>query len=113
MHGKYDFIHSDQFRINIKYDEDIPYANYIFTNEYMVSEYDKIYENFINYMIDFDYICKDSDWLMKCLWAEASHFCSVMTFHVEKSNTPDRVMMLYLKGVELINEFYDNYINDF
>ncbi len=33
-----------------------------------------------------------------------------MTFHVAKSTTPDRVILLYLMGVILINEFYDGYI---
>lgn len=47
---------------------------------------------------------------MKALWSEASHFCSVMTFHIGKSKTPDRVILLYLTGVILINEFYDKYL---
>lgn len=110
IHGKYDFIHSDQFRLSIDYVNGVPNATYIFTNEYMVAEYDKIYDKFLNLISGFEYMKKDPNWKMKCLWAEASHFCSVMTFHVNKSSTPDRVMLLYLMGVILINEFYDEYI---
>lgn len=110
MHGKYDFIHSDQFRLNVDYVNGIPHAEYSFTNEYMVKEYDKIYGRFLDCMSKYEYFKNDPNWMMKCLWAEASHFCSVMTFHIEKSSTPDRVMLLYLTGVVLINEFYDKYI---
>lgn len=110
IHGKYDFIHSDQFRLNIDYIDRIPCASYTFTNEYMVAVYDKIYEKFLELISQFDYMKNDPDWMMKCLWAEASHFCSVMTFHVAKSSKPDRVMLLYLMGVILINEFYDKYL---
>lgn len=110
IHGKYDFIHSDQFRLDIEYVSGVPTATYTFTNEYMVTEYDKIYEKFLKLIAGFDYMKNDPDWMMKCLWAEASHFCSVMTFHVDKSATPDRVILLYLMGVILINEFYDKYL---
>ena len=112
LHGKYDFIHSDQFRLNVDFENGVPNARYIFTNEYMVDEYDRIYERFLSAIANFDYIARDKRWLMKCLWAEASHFCSVMTFHVNKSSTPDRVMLLYLIGVMLINEFYSRYLSD-
>lgn len=111
LHGKYDFIHSDQFRLEINYNSVIPDIKYVFTNQYMVREYDIIYEQFLKVISDIEYIKNDENWLMKCLWSEASHFCSVMTFHVEKSNTPDRVMLLYLTGVVLINEFVDRYLN--
>ncbi len=110
IHGKYDFIHSDQIRLNLEYVNGVPNATYTFTNEYMVTEYDKIYEKFLKLIAGLDYMKNDPDWMMKCLWAEASHFCSVMTFHVAKSTTPDRVILLYLMGVILINEFYDGYI---
>ncbi len=110
VHGKYDFIHSDQFRLDFNYKDNIPVADCVFTNEYMVNIYDEIYRKLLHVMTDFDYIKKDPDWEMKTLWSEASHFCSVMTFHIGKSKTPDRVILLYLTGVILINEFYDKYL---
>lgn len=112
IHGKYDFIHSDQFRLKIRYDGGVPNAEYYFTNEYMSAEYDRIYEKFLRLAAGFEYMKKDPDWKMKCLWAEASHFCSVMTFHIHKSQSSDRVILLYLMGVILINEFYYEYIED-
>ena len=111
IHGKYDFIHSDQFRLSIDYVKGIPHAEYSFTNEYMVKVYDKIYVRFLDCISEYEYFRMDSDWMMKCLWAEASHFCSVMTFHIGKSSTPDRAELLYLRGVELINEFYEKYLD--
>lgn len=110
VHGKYDFIHSDQFRLKVETIGNIPYAEFIFTNAYMVDVYDKVYTKLVEHLPKIKYFANDPDWMMKCLWAEASHFCSVMTFHVEKSSTPDRVMLLYLMGVILINEFYDQYL---
>jgi hypothetical protein len=113
IHGKYDFIHSDQFRLKFQCKGDgdnPPIADFIWTNEYMSKVYDEIYGKFLNMIAGFDYMKKDCDWEMKALWAEACHFCSVMPFHIGKSKTPDRVIVLYLTGVILINEFYDRYL---
>jgi hypothetical protein len=47
---------------------------------------------------------------MKALFAEASHFCSVATFHIGKTGTPERAIVLYLMGVKLINEFCQKFL---
>lgn len=47
---------------------------------------------------------------MKALFAEASHFCSVSTFHIGKTNTAERSVVLYLIGVTLINDFFHKYL---
>ena len=50
---------------------------------------------------------------MKALFAEAADFASVSIFHIGKTNTSDRTIVLYLIGVQLVNEFYDKYlVND-
>lgn len=111
FHAKYDFIHSDQFKLKIDVDKEIPVADFEFTNSYMVKVYDDIYEKFLKMMPLFDYFKNDPDWMMKAYFAEASHLCSVMTFHIAKSSTPDRISTLYLTGVILINEFFERFIN--
>lgn len=110
VHAKYDFIHSDQFKLKLDMGGDIPVANFEFTNSYMVKVYDEIYDKFLKLIPTFEYFKNDPDWELKGYFAEASHLCSVMTFHIEKSATPERVATLYLTGVILINEFFDRFL---
>lgn len=113
VHAKYDFIHSDQFRLKMDLETEIPEAEFEFTNTYMVQVYDEIYERLIELLDSYSYFADDPDWMMKAYFAEASHLCSVMTFHIPKSDTPDRVVTLYLTGVILINEFFDKFMGEF
>lgn len=113
FHAKYDFIHSDQFRLSLDTESEVPVANFEFTNSYMVKVYNDIYDKFIKLISKFEFFRNDPDWEMKAYFAEASHLCSVMTFHIEKSATADRVATLYLTGVILINEFFDKFMKEF
>jgi thiamine kinase-like enzyme len=112
FHAKYDFIHSDQFKLKVDLDKDIPVTSFEFTNEYMVNIYDEIYIKFLDIIQTFEYFKKDPDWKMKAYFAEASHLCSVMTFHVGKTDNSERVMTLYLTGVILINEFFEQFMEN-
>ncbi len=112
FHAKYDFIHSDQFKFDIKWDRDVPIANYKITNTLVENVYEEIYQKFRHVILKYDYIKNDPNWEMKVLFAEASHLCSVSTFHINKTETPERAIVLYLIGVRLINEFFDKYINE-
>jgi hypothetical protein len=110
FHAKYDFIHSDQFKFDLIWNGDVPVANFKITNSFAEGVYEEIHQKFRNTITKYDFIKNDSDWEMKTLFAEASHLCSVATFHIGKSKTPDRPIVLYLIGVQLINEFFDKYI---
>lgn len=110
VHAKYDFIHSDQFKLQLDLTKNVPVADFEFTNTYMVNVYDEIYAKFLKLIPTLDYFKNDEDWEIKAYFAEASHLCSVMPFHIEKSTTPDRVATLYLTGVILINEFYERFV---
>lgn len=110
FHGKYDFIHTDQFKLSLSFDNGIADANYRITNTFIERVYDEIYEKFLKMVTKYDFIRNDADWEMKALFAEAAHFCSVSTFHIGKTETSDRPVVLYLVGVRLINEFYDKYL---
>jgi choline kinase/thiamine kinase-like enzyme len=112
FHGKYDFIHTDQFRLNLTWKNGIPNANIQITNVFVEKVYDEIYEKRYKLITKYDLITNDPDWEMKVLFSEASHFCSVATFHISKSGAKDRETVLYLTGVKLINEFYQKFLSD-
>jgi hypothetical protein len=111
FHGKYDFMHTDQFKYNLSWDSDTPIADFTLTNNFAERVYDEIYEKFLCMITKYDFIRDDPYWEMKSLFAEASHFCSVATFHIGKTKTADRATVMYLTGVKLINEFFDKYLN--
>lgn len=110
FHGKYDFVHSDQFKLNLSWNNDIPIINYELTNKFSVNVYDEIYRKFPKLITKYDAIKNDPHWEMKALFAEASDFCSVSIFHIGKTSNAERTIVLYLIGVQLINEFYEKYL---
>jgi len=112
FHAKYDFIHSDQFKLDLRWEGDTPTADFHITNLFAEKVYNEIYEEFQKVILKYDFIRNDPDWEMKVLFAEASHLCSVAIFHIGKTKTPDRPITLYLIGVRLINEFYNRYLGD-
>lgn len=113
FHGKYDYVHSDQFKLDLSWNENIPIANYELTNKFSVNVYDEIYDKFLSLIVKYDLIHNDPYWEMKALFAEAADFASVSIFHIGKTNTSDRTIVLYLIGVQLVNEFYNKYlVND-
>ncbi|TQS82021.1 MAG: hypothetical protein A3Q59_04580 [Methanomethylophilus alvi] len=110
FHAKYDFIHSDQFEYEMEWKDGVPHAKFRITNTFVEKVYDDIYAKFQKIIVNYDYIRNDPDWEMKILFAEASHLCSVSVFHIDKTEKPDRAIVMYLIGVQLINEFFDRYI---
>ena len=110
FHGKYDFIHSDQFRLKLSWDGKTPIAEYELTNKFSVHIYDEIHTKFLRMITKYEAVNKDPLWEMKALFSEAAHFSSVSTFHVGKKATDERPIVLYLTGVILINEFFSKYI---
>jgi len=112
FHAKYDFIHSDQFKLNLKWKNGIPIANFEITNALVSDIYEEIHQKFRKIIMKYDFIRNDPNWEMKVLFAEASHLCSVSTFHIGKKGNSDRPIMLYLIGVQLANEFFDRFIKN-
>ncbi len=112
FHAKYDFIHSDQFKYEISWNNSEPIANYDIINKLVVETYEQIHKKMNLLIKKFEYIKNDPCYEMKILFAEASHLCSVSTFHIHKTATPDRAVVMYLIGVQLINEFFEKYLPD-
>jgi hypothetical protein len=111
FHAKYDFMHTDQFKYTLSWDKGTPIADFTLTNSFAEGVYDEIHEKFLRLIQKYDFIKNDPDWEMKGLFAEAAHLCSVSTFHIGKTKTADRAIVMYLTGVKLINEFFVKYID--
>ena len=112
FHAKYDFIHTDQFRLQLNWnDNGVPNAEFKITNALAESVYDEIYKKVSKMITKFKFINDDPNWEMKALFSEASHLCSVMPFHINKAETEARAVVLYLTGVILINEFCQKYLD--
>jgi hypothetical protein len=112
FHGKYDFYHTDQYRLDLSWENGVPSAKIEITNTLIEKVYDEIYEKFPGMITKYDIIRNDPNWEMKALFAETSHFCSVATFHIGKTANKERAVVLYLTGVRLINEFYKRFLNE-
>jgi hypothetical protein len=102
----YDLINTDLCRTNKRLDESGATAfELVFSNKQMVRTYSQIKGLSISILEDYDEIRNDPSWLIKTLFSEAMHFCSVSSFHLKDDGTENRAISLYLRGVQLINEF--------
>ena len=110
FHGKYDFIHTDQFHYELEWEGEVPQARIEITNKYVEHVYDDIYTRMKQLLPQYDYFVQDKNWEMKTLFAEAAHFCSVAIFHIDKTRDSKRACVLYLRGVQLINDFFKQYL---
>ncbi|MCQ1528599.1 hypothetical protein [Lutispora saccharofermentans] len=111
FNGKYDFLHTDQFVVDLKWreDTDILEANLELTNKSAMLTYDEICKRMEELLTRYEYIKNDPYWHMKTLFAEVSHFSSVMPFHIKGNGDDRRAIAMYLTAVKLINQFYDNF----
>ncbi len=54
-----------------------------------------------------DYVEKDPDWRLRARFYEAAHMLAATPIHLRTD--VDRAMAVFVRGVELLNEFYDRY----
>ncbi len=106
FNGLYDLIHTDLF--TLKEDDCGPdYVSFcfLFPNKELLKTYASI-KGLSHVMLEeFSLIRNDPYWLPKTLFTEAMHFSSVMAFHIRNDSNESRAKALYLKGVQLLNEF--------
>ena len=50
---------------------------------------------------------KDPTWRVRAKFNEAMHFCTMGRFHVQQDL--DRAVAIHLRGIELMNEFSEQY----
>lgn len=108
VNGLYDFIHTDQFKLDYGLNSNSFDITYL--NEDVLVEYDKIKNNLDRILMKQKFIKEDKDWKIKALFNEAIHFSTVSCFHLDAM---DRALTMYLVGVKLLNEFYNEYVSDY
>ena len=69
FHAKYDFIHSDQFKLDLEWKDGKPVANFEITNRYVENVYEEIHQKFRKIITKYDYVWNDPYWEMKVLFA--------------------------------------------
>lgn len=112
VNGKYDLIHTDQFSL----DEQLEFADkcsfsWHFNNKYFEEKYDYLYRS-IKKKLEIFLNDNDKLWHIKALFSEAMHFSSVMPFHLYEKKKPERAIVMYLTGVRLMYDLY-NELSDF
>lgn len=65
----------------------------------------RVIEDVINEITD--YVRKDPDWLIRAKFHEAAHMLAATPIHVRAD--VDRAIAVFVRGVELLNEFYEQY----
>ena len=101
----YDFIHTDMFEIIVN------------ENEIKFSIFNKkqqsIYKNILDFLKvelpKYEQIKNDPLWEKKVLFSEAMHLASVMPFHLKNDGKEERAILLFVRGVLLLNKFIDKY----
>jgi hypothetical protein len=113
FHGLYDFIHEkrekwyylDESKLNFKGNN--VEAELAIKKGIELEQYNYLYRSFPNILKKYAIVTEDENWEMRTLFAEASHFCSMIPFHLQSEN---RAIALYLMGVKLLNEFVNRSI---
>ena len=111
VNGMYDFLHTDQFELSVSSfskGKNIE-AKLALANQKAVQSYVAVREMLPHMLQEYDLIHNDPNWLMKTLFAEAMHFCTVMPFHLQGDGKDQRAIAMYLTGVKLLNVFGERF----
>ncbi len=111
VNGKYDFLHTNQFELSMDINKKSNRVNatLVLTNQKANQSYTDICKALPEILLGYDLIKNDPNWLMKTLFAEAMHFCSVMPFHILGDGNDEKSATMYLTGVKVLNEFYNSF----
>lgn len=111
INGKYDFLHTNQFLLSVDVNKERKSvdAKLVLSNKKASLSFESILDKMPGILEEHTLIKGDPDWLMKTLFSEAMHFCSVMPFHIRGDGKDEKAVTMYLTGVKLLNEFYDKY----
>lgn len=107
VNGKYDLIHTNQFDLSTEEYNDKIVCNLNFINSKIEDFYNNLKKGIFNLLVEKKEISQSLYWKEKVLFNECMHFCSVMTFHLNRYGDENRSMAMYLTGVKLINEFLE------
>jgi hypothetical protein len=105
FNGLYDLIHTNQFTMNIEQSDNSVLVVLDFNDKKALKLYNNLKELTTEHIKSLDLFKSDSNHMTKILFNEAMHFCSVMTFHLDRYRDENRSMAMYFMGVKLLNEF--------
>tara|TARA_Y100001970_G_scaffold294299_1_gene450066 strand:+ start:21308 stop:23062 length:1755 start_codon:yes stop_codon:yes gene_type:complete len=108
IHGMYDVIHEGLYDLKINYNNSLEVT--LLLKDYPIMQfYQALQKEFIGFLENSQFLKNDKYWIIRTLFAEASHFCSVMPFHLKKNKNEKLAVSLYLIGVILLNQFIKSY----
>jgi hypothetical protein len=106
FNGLYDLMHTDLcIAREDTTDSDLINYSLDYVNKDIVKTYSSIRGMAPDILYEFREINSDPSWILKTLFAEAMHFCSVSAFHLQDDGIENRAKCMYLMGVQLINNF--------
>src|SRR3989338_5728375 len=108
-HSKYDILHEGLFKLNHTFKEDTFHAKLAITDKKALQIYREVHKKFQKTLQQNSTLKKDKYWLMRTLFAEVGHLCSVVPFHIQGDEKEELAIALYLTGVKLLNDFMFNY----
>lgn len=79
----------------------------VFGLGYATQVFQEIHEKLPALLMKHELVHSDSTWRMRSRFAEAMHFCTMVPFHCSQSLA--RGIVLYVKGLELLNKFLMEY----
>lgn len=103
FNGLYDLIHTNQFKLDI--DLENRKVLFEFTNRKLLKLYSEIKVLITELINNMNFPYKDENHMLKILFNEAMHFCSVSTFHINRYGDENRSMAMYITGIMLLNDF--------
>jgi len=109
FHGMYDILHEGLFDINYEINNKKVSIDFKYNNYPIINLYNDVIPMIYNSLNNMSVLNNDVNWQLRLFFAEVSHFCSVMPFHLRDDDSEHLPLALYATGVLLINNFIDIY----
>jgi len=106
FNGLYDLIHTNQFELDIDFKNRKIVFN--FSNQKLLKIYNEIRLGITELISKMHFPQQDENQMVKILFNEAMHFCSVSTFHINRYGDEKRSMAMYLSGVMLLSDLLEH-----
>jgi hypothetical protein len=107
FNGLYDFLHTDQFSLEITPRGDSIQALLEMENNRALRTYHEIRDGMPALLRKYEVVRNDPHWRLKTMFSEAAHFSSVMPFHLGSDH--QRAAAMYITGVKLLNDFAEEF----
>lgn len=104
--GLYDFIHVERFTVkNLEIAENSVRVEFSLAEPGILGRYREVGSLVAGLVEGSNLLSSEENWLERTLFNEAMHFLTLPIFHIKNDPTEDRAMILFLRGVELLNQF--------